>query len=101
MDFTVHVFHHFASHDEANPLFKQILSKLEKAMATLDDVVAKVAALTTVDDSVVALLGDLKTKLDAAIAGGADPAKLQALSDALGAQAQRLSDAVTSNTPAA
>jgi hypothetical protein len=45
MDITVHVFHHFAPHaDEANPLFKQILSKLEKAMATLDDVVAKVAA---------------------------------------------------------
>jgi transcriptional regulator of acetoin/glycerol metabolism len=54
--------------------------------------------LTTVDDSVVALLGDLKTKLDQAIANGADPAKLQALSDALGAQTQRLSDAVTTNT---
>lgn len=95
------VFHHVVLGDSENPLIKLILSKLEKAMATLDDVVAKVAALTTVDDSVVALLGDLKTKLDAAIAGGADPAKLQALSDALGAQTQRLSDAVTVNTPAA
>lgn len=95
------VFHHVVFGDSENPLIKLILSKLETAMATLDDVVAKVAALTTVDDSVVALLGDLKTKLDAAIAGGADPAKLQALSDALGAQTQRLSDAVTVNTPAA
>jgi hypothetical protein len=70
-------------------------------MALLDDIVSKVAALTTVDDSVVALLTDLKTKLDAAIANGADPVKLQAISDALGQQTQRLSDAVTVNTPAA
>jgi len=70
-------------------------------MALLDDIVAKVSALTTVDDSVVALLTDLKTKLDAAIAAGGDPAKLQAISDALGTQTQRLSDAVTTNTPAA
>lgn len=68
------------------------------AMALLDDLVAKVSALTTVDDSVVALLTDLKTRLDAA---GSDPAKLQALSDAIGAQTQRLQDAVTVNTPAA
>ena len=70
-------------------------------MALLDDIISKVSALTTVDDSVVALLTDLKTKLDAAIAAGGDPAKLQAISDALGAQTQRLSDAVTVNTPAA
>lgn len=70
-------------------------------MALLDDIVAKISALTTVDDGVVALLTDLKTKLDAAIAAGGDPAKLQAISDALGAQTQRLSDAVTVNTPAA
>jgi hypothetical protein len=78
-----------------------LTQKVDKAMATLDDIVQKVQALTTVDDSVVTLLGDLKAKLDAAIAGGADPAKLQALSDALGQQTQRLSDAVTQNTPAA
>lgn len=86
---------------EANPLHKLLLSKMETLMATLDDVVVKVTALTTVDDSVVALLGDLKTKLDAAIAAGGNPAQLQALSDALGAQTDRLSAAVTANTPAA
>src|SRR4029450_11366032 len=94
------VFHHVVLGDSENPLIRLILSKLETVMATLDDVVAKVQALTTVDDSVVALLTDLKAKLDAAISAGADPAKLQALSDALGAQTQRLSDAVTTNTPA-
>jgi len=80
------------------PFSQLLLSKLEKIMATLDDVVAKVAALGTVEDSVVALLTDLKTKLDAAIASGADPAKLQALSDAIGAQTDKLAKAVTDNT---
>lgn len=78
-----------------------ILKKGDSIMAILDDVVAKVTALTTVDDSVVALLTDLKVKLDAAIAAGNDPVKLQAISDALGAQTQRLTDAVSANTPAA
>ena len=43
-------------------------------------------------------LGQIKAKLDAA---GQDPTKLQALSDALDAQAAKLSQAVTDNTPAA
>jgi hypothetical protein len=81
-------------------LYETFLSngRLRKIMATLDDLIAKVTALTAVDDSVVALLTDLKDKLDAAIASG-DPAKIQAISDALGEQTQRLADAVTANTP--
>lgn len=70
-------------------------------MATLDDVVAKVTALGTVEDGVVTLLTDIKAKLDAAIAAGPDPVKLQALSDAIDAQSQKLAAAVTANTPAA
>lgn len=66
-------------------------------MATLDDLVAQVNDLGTVEDGVVALLTDIKARLDAA---GADPAKLQALSDALAAQKQKLADAVSANTPA-
>lgn len=77
---------------------RELDAKLVKIMATLDDVVAKVAALDTVEDSVVALLRDIKAKLDAA---GADPAKLRQLSDALDAQSKKLSDAVVENTPAA
>lgn len=95
------VFHHVVFGDSENPLIKLILSKLEIVMASLNDVVAKVAALKSVEDSVVTLLGDLKSRLDAAIAAGADPAALQALSDDLGAQTQRLADAVTQNTPSA
>jgi hypothetical protein len=81
-------------------VYETLLSngRLRRIMATLDDLVAKVTALTAVDDSVVALLVDLKAKLDAAIASG-DPAKIQAIADALGEQTQRLADAVTANTP--
>jgi hypothetical protein len=93
------VYHHVVLADDSNPLLKLILAKLENVMAQLDDVITKVTALTTVTDGVVALLTDLKTKLDAAINAGADPAKLQALSDALGQQTQRLADAVAVNTP--
>lgn len=69
-------------------------------MASLDDIVTKVTALGTVESSVVALLADIKAKLDAAIASGADPVKLQALSDAIDAQSAALSAAVVANTPA-
>lgn len=80
-------------------LINSLIQKVDQAMATLDDIVTKVTGLTTVTDGVVTLLTDLKTKLDAAINAGADPAKLQALSDALGQQTQRLADAVAVNTP--
>lgn len=95
------VFHHVVFGDTENPLTKLILEKVNAMATTLSDLVTKVAALKTVEDSVVTLLGDLKSRLDAAIAGGSDPAALQALSDDIGAQTQRLSDAVVQNTPAA
>lgn len=66
-------------------------------MATLDDVVAKVTDVGTVEDSVITLLTGIKAQLDAA---GQDPAKLQALSDALDAQKAKLAAAITANTPA-
>jgi len=95
------VFHHVVLSDSEHPLIKLILSKMENVMATMSDVLAKVSALKTVEDSVVALLGDLKGRLDAAIAAGSDPAALQALSADIGAQTQKLADAVVVNTPAA
>jgi hypothetical protein len=84
--------------DDILAIVKRIVTKQELTMALLDDIVTKVTALTAVDDSVVALLTELKAKLDAAIASN-DPVKLQAISDALGVQTQRLADAVTANTP--
>ena len=61
---------------------------------------AEVARNTSVDESAVTLLRGLKAKLDAAIATH-DPAALQALSDSLAADTNKLADAVTENTPAA
>lgn len=67
---------------------------------TLTDLAAQVAAENTVIDSAVTLLSGLKAALDAAIASG-DPAQIQAISDSIGAEQQKLADAITANTPAA
>lgn len=66
-------------------------------LATLQ---AAVAHETDVVDGAIVLLEGLKTKLDAAIAAG-DPAALQALSDSIGAETEKLASAVAANTPAA
>jgi hypothetical protein len=98
------VYLHFAP-SEPDPVLSRILQKLcsieekqEAIMPILDDIVAKVAALTTVGDSVIALLTELRADLDEAIANG-DLVKLQAISDGLGAETTRLADAVVANTP--
>lgn len=72
----------------------------ERIMAVLDDLTANVTANTSAVQSAITLLGNLKAQLDAAIASG-DPAKLQALSDALGKNDTDLAAAITANTPAA
>lgn len=80
--------------------FHHILRALENIMAALDDLKAAVAKNTDVTESAIVLLQGLKAKLDEAIASD-DPAALQALSDQLGTETQKLADAVTANTPAA
>ena len=67
-------------------------------MAVIDDLTANVTANTTVIESAIALLGNLKTLLDAA---GTDPVKLKALSDTLASEDTKLAAAITANTPAA
>jgi hypothetical protein len=67
-------------------------------MALIDDLEAKVASLTTVEDSAVALLGTLSQMLKDA---GTDPARLSAVIATLDSDQTRLADAVTANTPAA
>ena len=70
-------------------------------MATIADVKAAVEAERTVEQGVITLLGEIKTKLDEAIANGADPAELQSIVDELASNTQALSDAVAANTPSA
>ncbi len=81
-------------------MLKAAQTREEALMAALDELVAKVAANGDAVNSAVVLLQDVKAKLDEAIAAN-DPAKLQELSDALGAQTQKLADAIVANTPAA
>ncbi len=91
--------------------FLQTKQRVINMSAELD---AKIAALqasvtndTAVETSAIALLGGLKTQLDAAIAAaaaaGATPAELQSLSDlstTMDSNAAALAAAVAANTPA-
>ena len=86
------------------PQFAELSRKIDNlkqeihhVAVTVQDLIAKVAALKTVDDSVLALIQGIKAQLDAAIAAN-DPAALQQLSDSLDAETSRLQAAVTANT---
>jgi len=99
-----HVYHHYDPAYERR-LEHEItaLSKtLEEAMALLDELTANVVNITKQDDAIIALLANVKAKLDEALAQPAvDTAALQALSDTLGAEAAKVSEAVLANTPTA
>jgi hypothetical protein len=84
---------------------KQIitLEKVDKIMATIDDVLAGVTELDTLEDSLIALTTNIKALLDAALANTTVPAEVQAKIDAVFAQVEankvQVADAVTANTP--
>lgn len=65
------------------------------AMAFIDDLEASVAQEKTVDDSIIALLEKLHQAL---VDAGVDPARQQAILDALKGEQDRISAAVTANT---
>ena len=69
-------------------------------MATLADIQAAVARETSVETSVVTLLQNISSQLQAALASN-DPVAMQAVVDQLNTNAQTLADAVTANTPPA
>lgn len=68
-------------------------------MALLDTLEAKVTELTEVVDSAEELLGELARLLQEAINSG-NPARIQAVVDALESQKSELAAAVAANTPA-
>ena len=78
----------------------RIVEEENRIMATLDDLLSDVADESTVVASVETLLTNLSQQLAAAIAAN-DPAKIQAVKDAIDANKARLSAAVVANTPAA
>ena len=91
-----------------SPMFEQetkLMAQIDDEIATLT---ADVAALTTTTGSAVALIDGISAKItaavDAALAAGATPAQLQAITDAntaLQTQTAALAAAVSANTPAA
>lgn len=105
---------HGKSWKSKRQLLNEINAKLDRLLAqqavqtgvearmakTLDDVLADVAAETTVTQSAITLLQGLKAQLDAAIAAG-DLTKVQAIADGIEANTASLSAAVIANTPAA
>lgn len=90
----------FAAVSRIETIVNRLDAQVTYMSVELDTLVERVLAIETVGDSAIALLSDLKAKLDEAIASE-DPAALQALSDRLGAQAQELADAISANTPTA
>ena len=100
MSFNIDIHVHFHPDKDGNihiPLLKLILDRINHMSAELDTLVAKVTALETVEESAIVLLQGLKAALDEAIAAG-DVQTLQALSDRLAADTQKLADAILANT---
>lgn len=84
--------------DEANRHLHTLLERTDKLSAEIDRLTASVTALTTVDDSLVALVGNLAQLIRD---NAADPAALNSLADKLDAESAKVAAAVTDNTPAA
>lgn len=72
--------------------------KLERIMATLQDVLDKVTKMDTVEASLTALLAQLTAEVKAL---KPNQAAIDALAAKLDAQAQAMTDAVVANTEAA
>lgn len=77
------------------------LTTLEEKMTTmsqeLETLITRVSEIENVADSAIALILDLKARLDAAIASG-DMSALADLSTRLGAQTQELAQAILAST---
>src|SRR5258708_4963652 len=76
------------------------VNKVDKIMATMQELTASVQRNTDVDESVLTLISGISTQLKDAQASN-DPAAIQAVIDQLDANTKRMADAVTANTPAA
>lgn len=75
-----------------------MLSKLERIMATMDDLKAAVARNTSAENSVIELLKGISQQLKDAQAAN-DPAAVQAVIDQIDANTAAAAAAVVANTP--
>lgn len=100
----IHLKVEFTGLDWIGPLFAKIHWKLDTIMATIDEVLADVQQESTLDDSIITLLQNIKAQLDALLAGNLPP-EVQAKVDEIFAQVeankQKVADAITANTPPA
>lgn len=89
--------------DRLNHKQIHILVRLEMLMATIDEVLAGVTELDTLEDSLIALVQNIKSQLDELLANQGIPAEVQAKIDAVFAQVEtnkaQVADAVSANTP--
>jgi len=93
--------HHYIHLDNNTlGLLKQIVTKENQIMASIQDVTAAIANESTVDDSIIALLNGIVQQLKDAQASN-DPAALDAVVAGIQANTQKIQDAVTANTPVA
>lgn len=97
MELHHHHFIHFED-DEVLSFLEKISKKVNKIMATMNDLRAAVERNTSVDDSVLALLSGISQQLKDAQAQN-DPAAIDAVIAQLDANTQKMTDAVKANTP--
>lgn len=89
---------HKHNNEDTYRLLLEINAKVNYLMATIQDVQNAVASESTVDDSIITLLNSIVQQLKDAQASN-DPAALDAVVASIQANTQKLSDAVTANTP--
>jgi flagellin-specific chaperone FliS len=80
-------------------LLHAINFKVNIIMANMQDLIATVQDEASVDDSIITLLDEISQQLKDAQAQN-DPAAIQGVIDSINANKQKISDAVTRNTPA-
>ena len=79
--------------------------KVRRIMATIDQVLQDVTDESTLEDSIITLLTNIKAQLDAALANTTIPADVQAkidsVFDGIEKNKTKVAAAITANTPAA
>lgn len=90
----------YLHNDDTARLILRLIKKVDKIMATMQELTASVQRNTDVDESVLTLIAGISQQLKDAQAAN-DPAAIQAVIDQLDANTKRMADAVTANTPAA
>lgn len=91
----VHVYHH---NDDTKRVLAKLIKRIERIMTKLDDLNAAVERNTAVDDSVITLLEGIVQQLKDANSSS-DPAAIDKLIAQLDSNTQKMTDAVTRNTP--